>query len=130
MSTFMRMILTLVIAAHGLGHVLFLAPLLGFANWGQAAQSWLIGTGGLAKGLGALIWLAAIAGFAAAAVGLFVSAEWWRPVAIAAALVSSAGLALFWRNPPGSPVISALVFNLLLLAALLIFHWPVTDPAG
>jgi hypothetical protein len=131
MSTLARLILAIVIGAHGLGHILFLVPLLGRADWGQPAQSWLWGRGGLAKGVGSLIWLVAILGLAAAAVGLFQMTDWWRAVAIVAALVSTAGLLLFWVSPPGSPVVSALVLNLLVLAALVIFHWPsVTEPAG
>jgi hypothetical protein len=30
----LRAILALVIAAHGIGHILFLVPLLGIADWG------------------------------------------------------------------------------------------------
>jgi hypothetical protein len=131
MSNWIRLILTIVVGAHGLGHVLFLVPLLGIADWGQPAQSWLLGGGWLSKGLGSLIWLAAVVGFTAVAIGLFNMTEWWRTVAIVAAAVSTVGLLLFWTNPVGSPVLSALVFNLVMLGALLIFHWPpVAQPTG
>lgn len=131
MSSWLRIVLAIVVAAHGLGHILFLVSLLGVADWGQATQSWLLGSGWLAKGLGAAIWLAAIFGFLAAAVGLLQVSVWWQQLAIIAAIVSSVGLLLFWLNPPGSPVISALVFDLLVLIALLVFHWPaVPQTAG
>jgi len=38
----LRTALTLIIAAHGIGHILFLVPLLGIADWGQSARSWLL----------------------------------------------------------------------------------------
>jgi len=56
------------------------------------------------------------------AIGFFQLTNWWRVVAIVAAAVSSLGLLLFWAVPASSPVISTLVFNLLVLGALLIFH--------
>ncbi len=131
MSNWLRFILTVVVGAHGLGHILFLFPLLGIADWGQPTRSWLLGDGWLARGLGSLLWLAAIVGFTAVAIGLFTVTEWWRTAAIGAAAVSSLGLLLFWANPVNSPILSALVFNLLVLGALLIFHWPpIAQPTG
>jgi len=71
MSNWLRFILTVVVGAHGLGHVLFLIPLLGVADWGQPTRSWLLGDGWLARGLGSLFWLVAIVGFTAVAYGPF-----------------------------------------------------------
>jgi hypothetical protein len=131
MTNLVRLILTIVVGAHGLGHVLFLVPLLGVADWGQATRSWLLGDGWLARGAGTLIWLVALVGFTAAAIGILRMAEWWRTVALVAAAVSTVGLLLFWANPVNSPVVSALVFNLLVLGILLIFNWPpVAQPTG
>jgi hypothetical protein len=131
MTNWLRLVLALVVGGHGLGHILFLVPLLRMADWGQTTHSWLLGDGWLAKGLGTVIWLVAIVGFTVVAIGLFQLTSWWRTVAIVAAAVSTLGLLLFWAVPTTSPVISALTFNLLVLGALLIFHWPpVTHPAG
>lgn len=131
MSNWLRIILAIVVAAHGLGHILFLIPLLGIADWGQPSQSWLLGSGWPAKVVGTLIWLVAIFGFVAVAAGLLLEADWWQPVAIIAAIVSASGLLLFWMKPPGSPAISALVFDLLVLASIVVFHWPpVAQAAG
>lgn len=125
MSNWLRIVLAVVVAAHGIGHVLFLMPLVSSStSWGQSAQSWLLGDGGLAKGLGILIWLVSLVGFLAAAFGISRETDWWQMVAVVAAAVSTVGLVLFWTRPSTSPAISALVFNLLVLAALLIFHWP------
>ncbi|MAT99716.1 MAG: hypothetical protein CL608_21460 [Anaerolineaceae bacterium] len=131
MSNWMRLIVAVVVGAHGVGHILFLVPLLGIADWGQTTRSWLLGDGWLAKGMGSLIWLAALVGFTAVAIGLYRLTDWWRTVALVAAAVSTVGLLLFWTNPASPPVISALLFNLLLFAALLIFNWPpVAQPTG
>jgi hypothetical protein len=130
MPTWLRIVLAIVVAAHGIGHILFLLPLLGAANWGQSAQSWLLGDGLFAKVIGGLIWLLAIVGFLTVAFGIFQETDWWRTLALAAAVVSTLGLALFWARPAGSPVISALVFNLLVAGALLVLNWPAAAQAG
>ncbi len=130
MSNWLRILLAIVVAAHGIGHVLFLLPLLGAANWGQSVQSWLFGAGPLARIAGALIWLLAIIGFLAVAFGIFQETDWWRTVALVSAGVSTLGLLLFWVRPAGSPVISALVFNLLVAGALLVLNWPSPAQAG
>jgi hypothetical protein len=124
MSTWIRPLLALVVGAHGIGHLLFLFSLLGLADWGQTTRSWLLGEAWLAKGLGALLWLVATAGFIAVAVGIFGEDTWWRPLALVAAAVSAVGLLIFWASPVSSPALSALVFDLLLVAALLVFNWP------
>ncbi|MBX3060539.1 MAG: hypothetical protein KF770_29125 [Anaerolineae bacterium] len=124
MSNWLRMVLAVVVAAHGIGHILFLMPLISSTNWGQVSQSWLLGGGGLARGVGAVIWLVSLVGFVAAAFGIFRETDWWQTVAVVSAAVSTVGLVLFWTRPSTSPALSALIFNLLVLAALLIFHWP------
>ena len=124
MANWLRLILALVIGAHGIGHSLFLVSLLGVADWGQSTRSWLLGDGWLAKVPGGLIWLTVIIGFVAVAVGFLNGSEWWRPLAIISAIVSSLGLLLFWATPVNSPTLSALVFNLLVLGSLLVFNWP------
>lgn len=124
MSNWLRIVLAVAVAAHGIGHILFLMPLVSSTAWGQSAQSWLLGDGGLAKGLGALIWLVALVGFVAAAFGIFRETDWWQMAAIMSAVVSTVGLILFWTRPTTSPAVSALVFNLLILISLLVVRWP------
>lgn len=126
----LHIILAVVVAAHGIGHILFLVPLLGLADWGQSAQSWLLGDGNAARLIGSIIWLVAITAFGMAAAGLLGQQGWWRSAAIIGALISVVGLIIFWTNPATAPVISALVFNLLVLGALLILHWPSVEAVG
>lgn len=124
MANWLRILLAVVVGAHGVGHVLFLASSLGLADWGQSTRSWLLGDGGLARGLGSLLWVLAVAGFVAAAIGLFGESDWWRTLAIVSALISIVGLILYWASPATSPAISAFVFNLLVLGALVVLNWP------
>ena len=130
MSTWLRIILAIVVGAHGIGHILFLMPLVSSTDWGQSAQSWLLGSGGVAKIIGIVIWLVALSGFLAAAFGIFRETTWWQTVAIVSAAVSTAGIILFWSKPATSPTISALVFNLIILVSLLVFHWPTVVQAS
>jgi hypothetical protein len=125
----LKIVLALVLAAHGIGHILFLTPLLGVANWGQQSDSsWLLGAGGPARLIGILLFGVALVGFLAAALGLLGVTDWWRTVAIISAIVSLVGTLLFFANPPTSSVIAATVFNALVLVLLLVVHWP-TDAA-
>ena len=98
----LRSVLALLIAAHGVGHILFLVPLLGLANWGQASRSWLLTAETPARLIGSLLWITVIIAFGAAVFGLLGQQGWWRTAAIAAAVISSAGLILFWvlRSDP------------------------------
>ena len=63
-----------VVAVHGVGHVLFLVPALGLAQWGQTGRSWLL-SGRVpdiaVRATGGLLWLLAIAGFVAVGAGLW-----------------------------------------------------------
>jgi hypothetical protein len=128
-----RIVVALVILAHGIGHVLFLAPCLGFTQWGQSAQSWLL-TGLLGDSvtrlLGGLLWLVAIAGFTAAGVGLLGQHAWWRTLAVASAGVSLLALALFVSGIGTQPVLSAAVMDVAILVALLWIDWPSVDLVG
>jgi hypothetical protein len=122
-----RIVLAVVIGAHGLGHVLFLVSCLGLANWGQSTRSWLLTSlagDRVTCAIGNMLWVAAIAGFMAAAVGILSQQEWWRVVAIGSAGISLLGLALFLDRQPTPPTLSAAIVDLAILAALLWLQWP------
>jgi hypothetical protein len=119
-------ILAIALAMHGAGHMLFLVPLIGLADWGQPTESWLfrrIGGCRAEQFFGTIIWLGATLGFIGAAIGLLFQSDWWRSSAILGAVISVIGLVLFWKNPPGSPVLAALIVDILVLVALLVFNW-------
>jgi hypothetical protein len=120
-------LLAIILLAHGVGHMLWLVTLLGMADWRQTSESWLITPRFgcyVTQAVGVIVWLGAIGAFLAAAFGVFVAQDYWRTAAVIGAIISIIGLFLFWKNPPSQPFISALAFDLITLAALLIFEWP------
>jgi hypothetical protein len=128
-----RKILTLVVMAHGIGHVVFLIPCLGIAQWGQSTHSWLLTKAlgdTLTRMIGSLLWLAVFIGFMAAGVGLLGQHTWWRALTVASAGVSLLGLALFAGGSDLSPSVNASLMDLAVLVALLWMRWPPVDLVG
>jgi hypothetical protein len=122
--------LLLIVLAHGVGHILFLVPLLGIANWDQSSQSWLLGSETPAKLVGGILWIVAILGFTAAGVGMVSQQDWWRSAAIVASVVSLIGLIVFWKNPASSSALFAGLVDLIVPVALLVVHWPSIEMIG
>lgn len=130
----LRIGVALVVFAHGVGHILFLGPVLGLGNWaGQSGQSWLL-TGVLGdtatRAVATLTWSAVIVLFVAGVGGFLAGADWWRGATIAAAALSIAGIAGFWDGIATTNAIFALVTDLLILGALFVAHWPSSELAG
>jgi hypothetical protein len=126
-----RILIALVIAGHGVGHLFFLVPTLGLAQWGLAGRSWLLSDrvpDMALKVAGGALWLLAMAGFVAAAVGVFGQQDWWRGAAVASAGVSLLGLVLFAQ--PLQPIYSAGLTDVAILVALLLVHWPSVELVG
>jgi hypothetical protein len=124
----LKLLIATIVLAHGVGHLLFLAPTLRIAAWaGQSGHSWalapLIGDG-LARATGGLIWVSAIGLFVAAVGGFVLDAEWWRPVAMGAAVVSVIGIVVMWDGIAPSSAVFALVVDLVVLVALTWARWP------
>jgi len=95
-SQVVRIFITAALFVHGVGH------LLGFF---MPARSWLLP--GVAEPtlriVGGALWLLIMAGFVASSLGYFglvPPGNWWRPVTLAFAVLSLAGLILFWGDWP------------------------------
>ena len=133
-SDLFRIALAVVVLAHGVGHVLFLGPVVGLGAWaGQTGHSWVL-TGalgdGAARAVAALLWSAVIVLFTAGVAGFLAGADWWRAATIAAAGMSIAGIVLFWDGVAATNAIFALVTDAVILAGLLVANWPSTELAG
>lgn len=128
-----RWIIGLAVLAHGVGHVLFMPAMAGLMKLGTSGHSWLL-TGvagdGLTKGLATLVGGVVFVAFVAASGGLFLQAAWWRPLTIAASVASIILIVAMWDGLPTSPAIAALVFDGLVLAALVVARWPSEDLIG
>jgi hypothetical protein len=108
----------------------------GFAHWnittgwqtGGTAESWVLSGAGAAtvQSVGNALWIAAVVVFLAAGISEFAALAWWRPLAIAGAVISLAVIALYWQP---AMVVGAIV-DVGILAALLLANLPSTFPAG
>jgi hypothetical protein len=119
----LRNILAIVLVAHGIGHILFLVPLLGIADWGQSTQSWLFKGEILTRLIGSLLWLAAIIGFCVAAYALWNQLSWWSSAAAVASIASALGLIVFWANPASSSAFFAFAFNIAVIGLSFAAEW-------
>jgi hypothetical protein len=129
-----KLLLATLFFAHGVGHVLFLGPALRLTAWAdQTGQSWvltpLVGDGA-ARILASVVWGAALLLFVGAAAGLVLGSDWWRAAAIAGAVVSAVGIVAMWGGVAPSSAIMALAFDVLVLLALLVVHWPSAEVVG
>lgn len=128
-----RWILAVVVFAHGVGHVLFAPMLSGAMKLDASGHSWLL-TGmfgdAATRALATALAAAVTASFVLVAGGIVLQTTWWRGLAIAAAVGSVALVVLLWDGLPTSPAASALAFDVVVLAALMLFHWPSTDLIG
>lgn len=127
----LNLVVAIAVLAHGIGHILFLVPAVGIANWAdQTGHSWLLAPvlgDGVTRAVAALVWSAATLLFVGGVAGFWMSLDWWRPVTIAAAIVSIAGIVVFWDGIAASNAFLAVVFDVVVLVALLWIHWPATQ---
>ena len=123
---------------HGLGHGGAMGALAWIAarpgsdagSW-SAARSWLLPSlaGGTATVVASAFWIVSLAGFVAAALMFwFGGGDAWQPVAIGSAVVSAAGIVLFFGTWPMFNTLAALAANVVVVGALVVVHW--TPPAA
>jgi hypothetical protein len=125
-----------VLLVHGLGHGGALAALAWIrlrpgTNTGDwlAARSWLVPSlpGDTATTIASAFWIVSLVGFVIAAMsfwGVVLPGSVWRPLAVASALVSIAGITCFFGTWPMFYTLAALSVNVAVLVALLWLHWP------
>jgi len=86
----------------------------------------IFGTDGT-RALAGITYLLTALGFTIGGIGLLVMKEWWNPVIVVATAVSSMFIILLWDgkllNLHDKGAVG-LVINLVLLAIILILHWP------
>jgi hypothetical protein len=129
----LRIIIAIVIIAHGIGHCLGVVPAFGVKlTPTHSAKSWLftgiIGETG-SRILIALIFSAAIVGFIGAGLGMFgwlVPGSMWMKLAAWSSILSIAGLVLFVNAFPTvfPNLVGAMAVNIAVLISLYWLHWP------
>ena len=130
----LRIVIALVLLGHGIGHSMGLMQTLKVAtvNPQWHGDSWILtGLAGatVTQAVGAVLWTAAIVGFAAVA-GVVVGwlpATWWQPLAVGSSLVSLVGVLFFPLAFPTFSTIGAVAVNVAVLAAVTVFDWAPSD---
>ena len=129
-----KLIAAAVLLLHGLGHGgalgalawIRLRPGTPTGAW-HAAQSWLLPLStDTASSVAGAFWIASLVGFVIAAMsfwGVLVPEGVWRPLAVASAVVSIAGIALFFGTWPMFNTLAALAVNVAVLVAVLWLRW-------
>jgi hypothetical protein len=132
----LRLLAAGVLLVHGLGHGgalgalawIRLSPGTPTGGW-LAARSWLVPSlpGDTATTIASAFWIVSLVGFVITAMsfwGVIVPGDVWRPLAVASALVSIAGIAFFFGTWPTLYTLAALGMNVVVLVAVLWLHWP------
>ena len=122
-----RFIFIAFLIAHGLVHiamwVLVPKPAPGKEAPFDASHSWLLGN---QRALAATIAVATMVLLAAAGIGLWAHADWWRGVAVVG-LGASLGLMVVWFNPWFAFIE---VVNAVLLVGIAFYAWPSAEALG
>ena len=127
----------LFIVLHGLVHMWYFTLSQGLvefqAEMGWTGQSWfftnMIGAV-TTRSLASVLYVLATLGFVAGGIGIFIQQNWWRPVLVGAAVLSSAIIILFWDGSTQMLVqkgILGFLINLMILVALLVVGLPATS---
>ena len=129
-----RIVIALVLLAHGIGHSMGLLGVFKVAtvNPEWNGDSWLL-TGAVgataSHAIGVVLWSVAIVGFAilAAVTMGWLPAGWWPPVAVISAVSSLIVILVFPAAFPPLSVLGAVVIDLACLAAAVWLHWLPTE---
>jgi hypothetical protein len=133
----LRIVIGLVLLAHGIGHSLGLLGMFKIASVNPAwnGDSWLLtGPAGptVTQGVGVVLWTMSMIGFVALAGIVFgwLPESWWVPLAVVSSVASLAGVLLFPVAFPTVSTIGAVAVDVAVLVAVLWFHWVPSDLAA
>jgi hypothetical protein len=131
-----KLVIAIVLAAHGIGHVICILQVLkvGAPSPAWDGRSWILGDvagTGVTGLIGLTLWTIAMVGFLAAAgvVLGWLPSDWWTPLAIIASVASVAGIVLFPSAFPTLSTIGALIVDVAVLVAVLWVRWTPADLA-
>ena len=115
-----KLIYTLAMAVHGVGHVIGLMIFLNFG--GMSVRSSILDSMGLNQGLIrtlSLIWIIPFVTFIAVAWGVWIRATWWNTLGWGGTAISVIYLILYWNSFPSNIPIQANIGNVVALVGLL-----------
>ncbi len=130
----LKVVIALVLAAHGIGHSMGIIQLFKVATVNPAwhGDSWILSGmagPGVTQAVGTVLWTVALVGFVGvgAVVMGWLPAEWWQPLAIGSSLVSLVGVLFFPIAFPTFSTIGAVAVDVAVMAAVLWMHWAPSD---
>ncbi|MCL7452527.1 MAG: hypothetical protein M8467_05720 [Anaerolineae bacterium] len=130
----MRFIVGVFMVLHGLVHLLYVGHSLRLFEL-QPGMAWPDGSWAFSKVLGdgrvrplvAMFLVLAAMGFVAGGVAILLQQPWWRPTVVGAAAFSAVLFVLLWNGGwqnLDDQGLFAILINAVILAAVLVFHWP------
>ena len=131
-----RLVVAGVLFLHGLAHVGPLAVYIWIRyRPGDSTGGWLVARSWLlpslpattATAIASAFWVLSLIGFIGAALsfwGNLMPGEIWRQLAVASAIASILGIAVFFRTWPMFNTLAALGVNVAVLVTQLWLHWP------
>ena len=129
----MRTLIALLLAFHGLGHLLFIANAWGYWTT-SATRSWLFGaalrSGRRVEGIFGLLWLVPAFGFVVGAWALVASQGDARLVLLSTAAISLTMLVVWWGSLVTASAFFALLVDLAVIAYLLFRPETVIAPSS
>jgi hypothetical protein len=119
-----RIIVALILIAHGLGHSMGVLAAWTTVPSGLSNRPWLFSGGVLADSatgrVWSLLWLAALVVTTVGGAGLLLHADWWRTVAVAGAILSLVAIVPWLPAMPAGSAFGAVGVDVLVLALLLL----------
>ncbi len=117
-----KYIVVLALLGHGAGHAIGFLAAWTELPMGFRDQPWLLGgevriQTGVGRAFG-LLWLAALAGFIGAALGLLYRQQWWEVLAVASSVISIIAIVPWWSTVTPSPRFWALLVDVVVLIGL------------
>jgi len=130
----MHIIFGILVFLHGLVHIWYLTLSQGWVEYqpamGWNGSSWLLtdilSLGAVTRPAASILFSISAILFAAAGIGLICSQSWVRPWLIAASIVSTLTILIFWDGSFKQPVEKGavgLLIDIVMLLAALLFNW-------
>lgn len=129
-----RILFGIFLLLHGLVHLLYSGQSLRLYKL-QPGMLWPDGSWSLSRMLGdeptrvlaSILCALAAVGFLAGGIGLFASQSWWRPMVVVSAAFSAMIFVILWDGKLqmlSNNGIFAVLINIAILVAVLVFRWP------
>lgn len=116
-----RWLIAIAMLMHGVGHIMFFLESFTGSPMGFSSEPWLLpGAFTVTSPVGkafALLWLLAMLGFMAAAIGLLLRQTWWPALAVGAAVISLVVLLPWWNVIASSSRVWVLLADLVIIVA-------------